>query len=747
MSQICLEKYPSASSRIDSLAPPPRAEDYGHASQENRDAYGKKSPEEKSLKRTIVNQSALEHEEKSTLFSKNQPNRRTWGSRDRDGLHFADNPFPDQPGHEDVERESLNSVAVPSSTVYHGEVDSYLDDRISTMKGRRREYSPTSDHLRGRVSGGPAANRGAQEGSYSQTVKTEKRKARRRSRSRSRGRSKSGRRPVRSPKVESLYGGRHPPSRRSRSRSNAHKFSWQVASERDERFRRPATHRSRPPSPGRRFSGTGRDSPHRRSPQRGGITGRRSPRGTTRRRSPPREKESAHKGNPRVRISPRRRESLQRGGPDRRSSPGLSPHKRRSSPRHPRKHSGEDERRLRSRRREGESSPSDERRLRYRRLQGDSPPSDERRLRSRHRKGDSLPSDRQRATGQSPRAVGVIRGGSPVRSETEGGKRSGRSNQDSSVLGWRGSYDAQRQGGYRETPQTSYGDGCSPPPKYSAAPLVGYAARLDYGSQAHHGVQENVEKDTKARGVVSTGGRGTGTLKAAGRNNGYNTGQDRATQGRGTVRKKSSSDTTAVAHLSLRGRTVNDSLPKAIQKHGPVKPKSDDSNARGLFSDQSRNGNSRFPINDAYLPKKGKVGEGNVEEYPPANGGWRVGGEWSRRDVRGDEQDVVGPGKRVDALAPGVLRPSQPLPASVVRAQGARLMIKGTHPAVPERRIHALASDFGVVGKIEVLEVSFSCFQRFFVCTENVFFSSLIVFIFPFFVCLVILDTDRSHQL
>lgn len=54
-------------------------------------------------------------------------------------------------------------------------------------------------------------------------------------------------------------------------------------------------------------------------------------------------------------------------------------------------------------------------------------------------------------------------------------------------------------------------------------------------------------------------------------------------------------------------------------------------------------------------------------------------------------------------------RKSAPMPALPPAGSGggggARLMIKGTHPAVPERHIHALVSQFGVVGKIEVLEV------------------------------------------
>ena len=102
------------------------------------------------------------------------------------------------------------------------------------------------------------------------------------------------------------------------------------------------------------------------------------------------------------------------------------------------------------------------------------------------------------------------------------------------------------------------------------------------------------------------------------------------------------------------------------------------------------------------------------------NAGRRLG-EWGRRDGGAGAQagggGVHGGG---GGAGPGMLRADVPgpvelpLPSSAAplrppprRAQGARLMIKGTHPAVPERRIHALASDFGVVGKIEVLEVRY----------------------------------------
>lgn len=108
---------------------------------------------------------------------------------------------------------------------------------------------------------------------------------------------------------------------------------------------------------------------------------------------------------------------------------------------------------------------------------------------------------------------------------------------------------------------------------------------------------------------------------------------------------------------------------------------------------------------------------------PGAAGGYaennaeRLLGEWGRRDGGAGIQPGGGGGGGGGAgtrmLRAGVPGPVDlPLPSSAApprpppgRAQGARLMIKGTHPAVPERRIHALASDFGVVGKIEVLEV------------------------------------------
>lgn len=63
---------------------------------------------------------------------------------------------------------------------------------------------------------------------------------------------------------------------------------------------------------------------------------------------------------------------------------------------------------------------------------------------------------------------------------------------------------------------------------------------------------------------------------------------------------------------------------------------------------------------------------------------------------------------------PGMLttpKPAMP-PGGPGRVDGARLMIQGTHPAVPERRIHALVSEFGVVGKIEVLEVCLLVLER-----------------------------------
>ncbi len=99
-----------------------------------------------------------------------------------------------------------------------------------------------------------------------------------------------------------------------------------------------------------------------------------------------------------------------------------------------------------------------------------------------------------------------------------------------------------------------------------------------------------------------------------------------------------------------------------------------------------------------------------------ANGEYQGGsGEMVREDWSrgGGGGNLGGGGGRAFAPlpAPAMLPPPstlRPLPLPAGRAQGARLMITGTHPAVPERRIHALASAYGIVGKIEVLEVGVS---------------------------------------
>lgn len=90
----------------------------------------------------------------------------------------------------------------------------------------------------------------------------------------------------------------------------------------------------------------------------------------------------------------------------------------------------------------------------------------------------------------------------------------------------------------------------------------------------------------------------------------------------------------------------------------------------------------------------------------PSNGGAALRGEWAMHTddgMGGVRTDVP---MRALLPSPGTI---QPVPLSGDRPQGARLIIKGTHPAVPERKIHALASAYGTVGKIEVLEVRIFC--------------------------------------
>ena len=129
----------------------------------------------------------------------------------------------------------------------------------------------------------------------------------------------------------------------------------------------------------------------------------------------------------------------------------------------------------------------------------------------------------------------------------------------------------------------------------------------------------------------------------------------------------------------------------------------------GVVSAERRNMASidRGPNQYAATTRSGDVGR-NVRNVMDKGAGFR--GEMTRKPVMPANEVAVG-GMRSDIPALAVLPPLgtiQPLPLSVDRPQGSRLMVKGTHPAVPERRIHALASSFGTVGKIEVLEVSYS---------------------------------------
>lgn len=147
----------------------------------------------------------------------------------------------------------------------------------------------------------------------------------------------------------------------------------------------------------------------------------------------------------------------------------------------------------------------------------------------------------------------------------------------------------------------------------------------------------------------------------------------------------------------------------------------------GLFdidSVVSRNvdcGDHGFQGNSIPPPRKGYTAltPGNANGYGAYDGERLGGGHWEHGGEHGGLGSEMAK-EREEVAAPEMLPhppAARPLPAVAARAQGARLMIKGTHPAVPERRIHALASDFGVVGKIEVLEVKLmasnvDCFPR-----------------------------------
>lgn len=100
--------------------------------------------------------------------------------------------------------------------------------------------------------------------------------------------------------------------------------------------------------------------------------------------------------------------------------------------------------------------------------------------------------------------------------------------------------------------------------------------------------------------------------------------------------------------------------------------------------------------------------DNNLAEGSRANNG-RGGGEEGAPPPSAGPATAAGPLPDMLPKAAGTHKVMQQ-DAPGGRIKGARLMIKGTHPAVPERRIHALVSDFGVVGKIEVLEVrGYSC--------------------------------------
>lgn len=108
--------------------------------------------------------------------------------------------------------------------------------------------------------------------------------------------------------------------------------------------------------------------------------------------------------------------------------------------------------------------------------------------------------------------------------------------------------------------------------------------------------------------------------------------------------------------------------------------------------------------------KRQAAGSGIVNEedskYNPRSGRYERSRDWGvdGRNVQARPHAIPAAATPGAASLPDTLSSKVPARAGE-RTLGTRLMIKGTHPAVPERRIHALVSEFGVVGKIEVLEV------------------------------------------
>lgn len=365
-------------------------------------------------------------------------------------------------------------------------------------------------------------------------------------------------------------------------------------------------------------------------------------------RSPSHPKSSSHTAR---RDSPRRRSSPQRRrarSPSLRSSRGL-----------PR--SSSNRKRLRSESLRRSSSPPNRRGSPRRR--GNSPrrgPQRSAELSGAHRSShDSKgkPSGMREKTGSTRCDRGSPSPAAKARKVARERSIEGAEDEDATVN--RG--NSGRQEGYRGRQQDS---GRVPSRNYRAnSPAAGGVKAESYGAKAIHGVPKEVTRASQ------NGPRNVGAVPV------------------GT-------------------RMIDPIIPLALGG-APIPPVAAVPGKRFLMAGGAGGGGGFTPSDDPPTKRFHATTGNGGEGYPMGNGEMPRGG-WPRRDV-GGIQGGGGLGPLAPNLAPAVLPPLsslRPLPLPAGCAQGARLMIKGTHPAVPERRIHALASTFGIVGKIEVLEVS-----------------------------------------
>jgi len=151
-------------------------------------------------------------------------------------------------------------------------------------------------------------------------------------------------------------------------------------------------------------------------------------------------------------------------------------------------------------------------------------------------------------------------------------------------------------------------------------------------------------------------------------------------------------------------RAVDPIIPLALGG-APIPPVAAAVPGKRVLVNGAPGGPGGFPGSDN--PSRARYHAAAANDGYQGVGGGMARGDWSRGG--GGSSQMAGGGLPFGPFpAPAMLPPPsslRPLPLPAGRAQGARLMITGTHPAVPERRIHALASAFGIVGKIEVLEV------------------------------------------